>query len=68
MRMTHFPPPLDCTWEQFLAYEAELVLELYIQGRSFGEVAEIAECSIEDVRDMARIAGVQRLPRTSSRL
>lgn len=62
VRMTHFSPPLDCTGEQFLTYEAELMLELYIQGRSFSEVAAIAECSAEDVREMARIAGVQRHP------
>lgn len=60
VRMIDFSPPLDCTWQQFLIYEAELVLELYIQGRSFDEVAEIAGCSADDVREMARITGVRR--------
>lgn len=64
VRMTRVQPPdLDWTWAGWVVYRAELVLELYIQGRSVDEVSAVTGCSVADVQELVRTAGVERSAR-----
>ena len=54
------PETLDWSWTDHIVYTAELVLELYVQGRSYDEVAAVTGYPADDIRAMALAAGVAR--------
>ena len=54
------PEELDWSWQDAAAYNAELVVELYVQGRSYAEVETATGVPADDVRAMALVAGVAR--------
>lgn len=54
------PEDLDWSWQDAVVYNAELVLELYIQGRSYDEVATVTGYPANEVRALALAAGVAR--------
>lgn len=57
------PDDLAWTWVEAFAYNAELVLELYIQGRSFDQVADVTGWPVNMIQELARSAGVERSAR-----
>ena len=54
------PEDLDWSWRDVWVYNAELVLELYVQGRSYDEVEAVTGYPADDVRALALAAGVAR--------
>lgn len=54
------PENLDWSWQDIATYNAELVVELYVQGRSYDEVQEVTGYPADDVRAMALAARVTR--------
>lgn len=57
-------PPEDLDWDEtdYRRYEAELVLELYLQGRTYQEVSNVTDCPAATVRELARMVGLMRAP------
>lgn len=61
LRMTSVQPEgLDWSWEQTVVYQVELVVELYVQGRSINEVAAVTGYPRDDVRAWVLAAGALR--------
>ena len=54
------PENLDWSWRDVVVYNAELVLELYVQGRSYDEVEAVTGYPADDIRALALAAGVAR--------
>ncbi len=60
----------DAGWDEteFRGHEAELVLELYLQGRAYHEVADLTGYPVGVVRELARLVGMMRDPEEDERL
>jgi hypothetical protein len=54
------PEDLDWSWTDQHVYTAELIVELYVQGRSEREVAAVTGYPADDIRAMVLSAGVAR--------
>jgi hypothetical protein len=54
------PEGLDWSWQEALVYDAEVVLELYVQGRSVVEVAAVTGYPADRIWAWAVAAGVAR--------
>jgi hypothetical protein len=57
------PEDLGWSWTEQHVYTAELIVDLYNQGRSYAEVAAVTGYPADDIRAMVLAAGTARPPR-----